>query len=313
MQYHARALAANGVDVDLVGYEGTALSRRDRRERRIRVHRIVPSTLRLHKSVSGFAYVLAAIPDACRLSFRLWRTLRALPRPDLVLMQNPPQFPTLAVTWWSLRRRGRAVRDRLAQPRLHGAAPASRAAGTRPCAWRAGSSGGMPGGSTATSASRARSPRFSKAASACTTRASSTIGRPRCSSRCRAPSGNSSARRCSPGSASAATVVGFIVCPTSWTEDEDFDVAIDAVLRLEERIRGWEASVPSRRFPDLVDSRHRRRHAARRVRAAVRRPAGAADPAALAMARARGLSRAWSAAPISACACIGRHRGWTFR
>jgi beta-1,4-mannosyltransferase len=47
-------------------------------------------------------------------------------------------------------------------------------------------------------------------------------------------------------------VVGFIVCPTSWTEDEDFDVIIDAVGRLEERIRGWEAAAPMRRFADLV-------------------------------------------------------------
>ena len=29
-------------------------------------------------------------------------------------------------------------------------------------------------------------------------------------------------------------VVGFIVCPTSWTEDEDFDLIIDAVPWLEE-------------------------------------------------------------------------------
>ena len=41
-----------------------------------------------------------------RISFRLWRTLRTLRRPDLVLVQNPPAFPTLAVTWFSLRRRG---------------------------------------------------------------------------------------------------------------------------------------------------------------------------------------------------------------
>jgi len=38
MQYHARALAANGVDVDLVGYEGTALPRAIADDRRIRVH-----------------------------------------------------------------------------------------------------------------------------------------------------------------------------------------------------------------------------------------------------------------------------------
>ena len=41
-----------------------------------------------------------------RISFRLWRTLRTLRRPDLVLVQNPPAFPTLAVTWFSLQRRG---------------------------------------------------------------------------------------------------------------------------------------------------------------------------------------------------------------
>jgi beta-1,4-mannosyltransferase len=48
------------------------------------------------------------------------------------------------------------------------------------------------------------------------------------------------------------STVGFIVCPTSWTADEDFDLVIDAVRHLEDRIRGWEAGQPSRRFPDLV-------------------------------------------------------------
>src|SRR5262249_56245112 len=46
--------------------------------------------------------------------------------------------------------------------------------------------------------------------------------------------------------------VAFIVCPTSWTEDEDFDLVVDAVPRLEERIRGWEAAAAARRFPDIV-------------------------------------------------------------
>ena len=86
-----------------------------------------------------------------------------------------------------------------------------------------------------------------------------------------------------------AGTVGFIVCPTSWTEDEDFDVVIDAVLHLEERIRGWEAGDAEPAISRSRDSRHRRRRAPRRVRAAVRRPAGAADSAARAVARARGL------------------------
>jgi beta-1,4-mannosyltransferase len=46
--------------------------------------------------------------------------------------------------------------------------------------------------------------------------------------------------------------VGFIVSPTSWTADEDFDVIIDAVRDLEDRVRGWEANHPGRRFPDLA-------------------------------------------------------------
>ena len=46
--------------------------------------------------------------------------------------------------------------------------------------------------------------------------------------------------------------VGFIVCPTSWTEDEDFDLVIEMLPRLEERIRGWEAASVGRRFPDIV-------------------------------------------------------------
>jgi beta-1,4-mannosyltransferase len=49
-----------------------------------------------------------------------------------------------------------------------------------------------------------------------------------------------------------APVAGFVVCPTSWTEDEDFDLVIDAVRRLEEQIRGWEAAGTARRFADLV-------------------------------------------------------------
>jgi beta-1,4-mannosyltransferase len=50
----------------------------------------------------------------------------------------------------------------------------------------------------------------------------------------------------------SAGAVGFLVCPTSWTADEDFDLVIDAVRHLEDRIRGWEAGNAGRRFPELV-------------------------------------------------------------
>src|SRR4051794_11926083 len=105
MQYHAHALAGSGVDVDLVGYEGTPLPHRITDDARITIHRLRPFTFRLRQG-SGIRYALIAILDAMRTSWRLWRTLRSLRGSELVLVQNPPAFPTLAVTWFSLRRRG---------------------------------------------------------------------------------------------------------------------------------------------------------------------------------------------------------------
>src|SRR5258705_12121800 len=106
MRYHAQALAANGVDVDLVGLEGTPLPRAITDEPRISVHRIRPPGLRTRGGLTGSTYAAAGLFDAARVSFSLWRTLKNLRHPDLVLVQNPPAFPTLAVSWFSLQRRG---------------------------------------------------------------------------------------------------------------------------------------------------------------------------------------------------------------
>src|SRR5580765_4789578 len=106
MRYHAHALAANGVDVDLVGLEGTPLPREITDEPRITVHRLPIPRLKIRGELTGSTYAVAGLFDAFRISFRLWRTLRTLRRPELVLVQNPPAFPTLAVTWFTLRRKG---------------------------------------------------------------------------------------------------------------------------------------------------------------------------------------------------------------
>src|SRR4029077_6661591 len=86
MQYHARALAASGVDVDLVGLEGTPLPREITDDPRIKVHRIAAPTLRRRTGASALAFPMSSLRDAYRLSFRLWRTLRSLPPPELVLI-----------------------------------------------------------------------------------------------------------------------------------------------------------------------------------------------------------------------------------
>ena len=106
MRYHAHALAANGVDVDLVGLEGTPLPHEITDEPRITVHRLQRPRLKIRGELTGSTYAVAGLFDALRISFRLWRVLRTLPPPDLVLVQNPPAFPTLPVSWFSLRRKG---------------------------------------------------------------------------------------------------------------------------------------------------------------------------------------------------------------
>lgn len=96
MQYHARALTVNGVDVDLVGEAGTELPAWLMHPR-LHVHR-----LDAHRGVSG----------VFRATRTLFALLRGLASPDLVLVQTPPAIPALAVSWlWARRRGARLVFD----------------------------------------------------------------------------------------------------------------------------------------------------------------------------------------------------------
>ena len=251
MRYHAQALAANGVDVDLVGLEGTPLPRAITDEPRIAVHRITPPRLRIRAEQTGSSYAVAGLLDAARVSFSLWRTLKRLRRPDLVLVQNPPAFPTLVVSWFSLRHRGvRFVIDwhnlgyTLLQLHLGQWHPAVRLARwfERRDARRVDANLAVSRGLAAYLESRFQVKQaqvlYDRPASAFVPieRADRERFRQALFSRL----------------GTRASTVGFIVCPTSWTEDEDFDVVIEAVTHLEERIRGWEAGDSARRFPELV-------------------------------------------------------------
>jgi beta-1,4-mannosyltransferase len=251
MRYHAHALARNGVDVDLVGLEGTPLPQAIAEEARIKVHRLENPRLKIRGDLIGSPYAVAGLFDAMRIGFRLWRILRTLPRPDLVLVQNPPAFPTLAVSWFALRRRGvRFVIDwhnlgyTLLQLRLGRWHPAVRLA-----RWYERRDARVVDANLCVSRGLAAflESRFG------VTHAQVLYDRPASAF---APIERADRERFRQALFARlgirANTVGFIVCPTSWTEDEDFDVVIETVMRLEERIRGWEAGESGRRFPDLV-------------------------------------------------------------
>ena len=249
MRYHAQALSAHGVDVDLVGFEGTPLPKAITDDPKITVHRLPVSIMR--HGVPTFSYAPIALVDAFRIGFRLWQTLRRLPKPDLVLVQDPPAFPTLTVTRMTMRKKGvRIVID------WHNIGYT--ALGLRLGQWH-----------PAVRLARWQERRDSRVADAslCVSRGLAEFLKSRFGLK------NTSVLYDRPASIFApmshadreryrqalltrlgihSALVGLIVCPTSWTEDEDFDVVIEGVRRLEDRIRGWEASGPARRFPDLA-------------------------------------------------------------
>src|SRR5579871_675161 len=107
MQYHARALAASGADVDFIGYEGAPLPTFITGDPRIHVHTLSEPGLRYRRAGEWDAtYAFLAAVDALRLTVRLYRLLMRLAKPDLLLVQNPPALPTLAVARAVARVRG---------------------------------------------------------------------------------------------------------------------------------------------------------------------------------------------------------------
>jgi beta-1,4-mannosyltransferase len=252
MQYHAHALAASGVDVDFIGYAGAPLPKAITDHPRIAVHDIGQARLRDRVGRSSILYALAAFVDGTRVATRLFVALLRVPRFALLLVQSPPALPTLHVTWLVSRlRRARLVVDwhnlgyTLLALRLGRGHPAVRLG-----RWLERAAGRAAHANLCVSRgfSRFLMDRFhlshvrvlyDRPASAFTP-----IDRTEREQIRQALFTRLGIRGGGP--------VGFIVSPTGWTADEDFDVVIDAVIQIEDRIRGWEAGGPSRRFPELV-------------------------------------------------------------
>ena len=103
MQYHALALANEGFSVDLIGYGGRPADDEVAHHPRVRIHEL-PQPWRRRVPRALWAPVAAA--DVVAQAAALARLLMILPRPDVLLTQNPPSFPTLAVARAVARLRG---------------------------------------------------------------------------------------------------------------------------------------------------------------------------------------------------------------
>lgn len=112
MQYHALALAVNHGEVDLIGLEGAPLHAALTAEPRIHSHRLSDSVFRSRASRGRTRFVWMSAARVSMQASALLSMLLRLPRPDLILVQNPPALPTLAVAWMVARiRRARFVID----------------------------------------------------------------------------------------------------------------------------------------------------------------------------------------------------------
>src|SRR6266849_6801073 len=241
---------------DLIGYEGAPLPKFLTDDPRVTIHRLANARMRFRIRRSKVIYGVLAAFDALRTTIRLGATLLKIPKPDLLLVQNPPALPTLQVAWIVARlRRVRFVID------WHnlGYTMLALRLGRRHIAVRLARWLEMIGGRSADAHlcvsrgfSRFLAERFRL------TDVRVLYDRPASAF---VPIERVDREKIGQaifvwlGIRSTGTV-GFIVCPTSWTADEDFDLVIEAVRYLEDRVRGWEAALEGlrapRRFPDLV-------------------------------------------------------------
>jgi len=235
MLYHALSLADSDADVELVGYRESELPAAVAAHPRIRVW-----ALRAEDSIRarGVGFVARGVWRVVRQGAALARLLmRRVPAPDVVLVQNPPALPMLAVALVAARvRRARLVVDwhnfgwSMLAARLGASHPLVRLARAheRACGRRADghlcvsaamrdvlAAGGVRGAVPFHDRPAAR---FAPLAPAARAAARAGLGR-----EYGVPD-------------DAGRPLALVVSPTSWSADEDFDVLLEAAARLEARL-----------------------------------------------------------------------------
>jgi beta-1,4-mannosyltransferase len=237
MQYHALALAGRGVAVDIVAYAGHPAYPELARSPLITCHLMVPPRLRAWPRLPRALFVPAALIDLAIGSLDLLRRLLAAGRPDLILVQNPPSVPTLAVALIGARARtARLVVDwhnlawTMLALRLGRGHPVVRLARwyERALARRADAHLCVSGAMRAELTDRWQL-------------GSVTLLRDRPAARFASASNEERRatllRLCAELAVpTAAALPALLVNPTSWTADEDFDLLLDALGRCESRL-----------------------------------------------------------------------------
>jgi len=244
MQYHAASLAAAGHDVDLVGLEGAEVMPALAAHPRVTCHRL-PDRSFAGRAKGGISrFVAGSAARAVGQARRLLATLMRAPKADVILVQNPPAVPTLAVAWLVARLRGsRFVIDwhnlshTVAAIRLGESHRAVKALARSERRWARRADGHL-----AVSGALAGwlSGHYGITAAVVYDRP------PAAFSRTAASAAVAMWARLANAASLGAERIPLVVCPTSWTPDEDFDLLLEALERAERQlVRGGAAAAPA--------------------------------------------------------------------
>ena len=234
MQYHAASLAAAGSDVDVIGLEGAAVMPALAANPRIHVHRLPDRSFAGRRKGGVRRFVYSSAARGLGQGVRLFATLMRIPTPNVILVQNPPAFPTLFVAWLAARVRGaRFVIDwhnlshTIAAVKLGEHHRAVKAIARSERRWAKRASGHLTV-STALAEWLAREYKV---------KAAVVYDRPGDAfTRSAGAAADALWEKIAKDSQLGTGRLPVVVCPTSWSPDEDFDLLLEALERAERQL-----------------------------------------------------------------------------
>ena len=249
MQYHALALAVNDVEVDLIGLEGAPLHSALTSEPRVHSHRLSDRLFKSRASRGRTRFVWLSALRASRQAAGLFSMLMRLPKPDVILVQNPPAVPTLAAAWAAARMRGsRLIIDwhnlsyTMLAVRLgdrHRAVAAVKHSERR---WARRADGHLAVSEALAEWLRRE---WGVRATVVRDRPTAVFAKPPLES------ANDLWQRLARDLGLGQRRIPIVVCPTSWTMDEDFDLLLEALERAERALNTRLGAAPNG-TPDLA-------------------------------------------------------------
>jgi beta-1,4-mannosyltransferase len=240
MQYHAVSLAAAGADVDLVGLEGAPPIPAITGNPRIHCHRLGDRAFARRDKGGIRRFVLGSVLRASGQAVRLFSVLMRLPKPDVILVQNPPAVPALSMAWLAAKLRGaRLVIDwhnlshAIAAVKVGDAHRAVKSLRRSERRWGRRADAHL---TVSKALAEWLSREFGITAAVMYDRPSQAFAAP-------AADAASELWETLSKELPAAERVPIVVCPTSWTPDEDFDLLLEALERAERRLTGDQPSL----------------------------------------------------------------------